>query len=114
MALVAGCKANQRPVTVTGSVCRKVASWWHSTSPPTKGGLADHHALHRSGSGEAEGTDERRETPILGKGQKAGIQRMQRVTNLVDRHRLVAGQPSLDVEGAGLEKKRILSPDSRK
>ena len=95
-------------VTETGSVCRKVASWWavHLAADPRR--LEDHHRLNEPGILQAQAPREVRELRIAGEAVEDGIEIVHGVPDLVHGRVLVLRQAPGFVEGALLEEEADL------
>ena len=106
---VASSSANQRPTQLSGSVCRKLLSWWQTDLAADPRLLEDVHRLQqqrllRARSRAATAAKLR----LAREGREHGIEIVQRVADLVDRQLLRLPQAALLVERIGLEEEADL------
>ena len=103
----ASSSAIQKPVTVAGVVCRKVASWCQPTSPPICGCLKRYIDCSSSGCDEAQAARQRGDLRLARDAVEHRIEIVQGMADLVQRwQRLSVASSS--------KKKRMAPPDSRK
>ncbi len=100
---VASSSAHHSPMTLVGSVIRKLASWCQTTSPPMRGCLKINIDCTSSGSATPRSSASAARRGSREKRLKSVVTVVQRVADLVDGARLVDDEAALGVEGLLLE-----------
>ncbi len=95
-------------MTLSGSVCRKAASWWQITSPPIRGCLKMYIDWSSSGSAMPRVADQPGERRSAREPLEDRIEVVERMADLVDRALLALPEPAALVERLGLEEEADL------